>query len=219
VLANSSSGSAHTSFWQIKLAGMSLEHWVNDGLMAVFFLLIGLELERALYKGDLATPSKALLPVVAAVGGMVAPALIHYALNAGSETQIGFGIPMATDIAFALGVFTLLGPRVPAALKIFVLAFAVIDDLGAPLGVTVFCIGAIALGVCELPPELKRVHLLGAGMLGGIGFTMAIFITNLAFGPSQEIVNSSKVAILLASLTSAILGFLWLLAMGRRSAS
>jgi NhaA family Na+:H+ antiporter len=99
--------------------------------MAVFFLLIGLELERELYVGELSEPRKVLLPAVAATGGMVAPVLIHYSLNAGMPTQAGLGIPMATDIAFALGALAIVGNRVPTALKVFLVAFAVIDDLGA----------------------------------------------------------------------------------------
>ena len=99
--------------------------------MAIFFLMIGLELERGIYVGELSKLRNALLPAFAAVGGMAAPALIHFALNAGTATEAGFGIPMATDIAFALAVMALLGARVPVALKLFIVAFAIIDDLGA----------------------------------------------------------------------------------------
>src|SRR6185369_13707624 len=106
--------------------------------MAVFFLLIGLELERELYSGELAQFRNALLPIVAATGGMVVPALIHLSVNAGTPMQAGFGIPMATDIAFALGVLAILGNRVPASLKVFVVAFAVIDDLGAIVIIAAF---------------------------------------------------------------------------------
>ena len=103
LLANSANAPPYLAFWEVRVAGMSLSHWVNDALMAVFFLLIGLELERELYSGELSTLQSALLPAVAAVGGMLAPALIHLALNFGTPTQAGFGIPMATDIAIALG--------------------------------------------------------------------------------------------------------------------
>ena len=345
-ITNSPLGREYLSFWQKNIGGLSLEHWINDALMAIFFLLIGLELERELYVGELSNIKNALLPIFAAIGGMAAPALIHFSLNAGTPAQAGMGIPMATDIAFALGVLALLGNRIPASLKVFVVAFAVIDDLGAiviiaafytaqfsvgyligalavwalllvlnrrfrvmhllpyllggalmwflmlksgvhatvagvmlafaipftakdddqaspshrlehflhkpvafiilpifalantgiavqadwfqhltsansigiaagliagkPLGVTLLCFIAVASGVCRLPSDLNWSHMIGAGMLGGIGFTMSIFITNLAFSGNPETINASKMAILLASLAAGILGFLWL---------
>lgn len=345
VLANSSAGASYLSFWQQDVAGLTVEHWINDALMAIFFLLIGLELERELYNGELSNFRNALLPIFAAIGGMVAPALIHFSLNAGTPTQNGIGIPMATDIAFALGVLAILASRVPASLKVLVVAFAVIDDLGAiviiatfytaklsiwylvaagavwamllglnrlrvmslvpylaggvlmwffmfrsgvhatisgvmlafaipfsaktddeqspshklehflhkpvafiilpifalantgvtigadwmhnmasmnnlgiaaglivgkPLGVTVLCAVAVAIGLCRLPADLNWRHIMGAGILGGIGFTMSIFITNLAFVGQAETINAAKIAILLASATAGTLGFLWL---------
>lgn len=343
-LTNSPVGESYLGLWHVRVGGMTLAHWVNDALMAVFFLMIGLELERELYVGELSEPKKALLPVVAALGGMLLPASIHYLLNAGTATQDGFGIPMATDIAFALGALALLGKRIPTALKVFLVAFAVMDDLGAiiiiavfytaqiamgyllgavamwfaliamnrmlrvmsltpylvggavlwflmlksgvhatlagvmlafaipfsnalgpspshrlehalhrpvafvvlpifalanagimigaswpqdlasansvgvmvglmlgkPAGVALFCALAVLGGLCKLPPELRWVHVIGAGMLGGIGFTMSIFISQLAFGAEPQIVNASKMAILAASLGSGILGLLWL---------
>ncbi len=345
LVANSAFGPAYLGFWQVKVVGLSLEHWANDALMAVFFLFVGLELERELYVGELSNFRKALLPIIAAAGGIVVPAGIHYALNAELPTQAGAGIPMATDIAFALGVLALLGGRVPASLKVFLTALAVMDDLGAivviavfyttqfspgyllaafavfgllvilnrlrvmallpyllggalmwglmlksgvhatiagvllafaipfagraeddtspshrlehalnkpvaflilpifalantgivisagwqqdlwssnslgilgglvlgkPLGIFVASLLAVAVGLCALPGDLKRCHLLGAGLLGGIGFTMSIFITNLAFHDSPSLINSSKMAILLASLAAGGLGFIWL---------
>ncbi|HEX6637109.1 MAG TPA: Na+/H+ antiporter NhaA [Steroidobacteraceae bacterium] len=352
-LANSVLGSHYLAFWQISLGPLTLEHWVNDALMAVFFLLIGLELEREIYVGELSNPRGALLPIFAAVGGMAAPAAIHYFFNAGTPTVVGFGIPMATDIAFALGVLALLGSRVPPALKIFVVAFAVIDDLGAivliavfytaevsvayllaalaawaalimlnrplrvmqlwpyllggvvmwycllnagihasiagvmlafaipfsgprasghspshrlmhrlhkpvafailplfalantgvnldssslpgpgdhnflgimaglvvgkPLGVLVLCSTAVAAGICVLPDNVRWKHMVGAGLLGGIGFTMSIFITNLAFAGDAGHTNDSKAAVLVASLIAGLLGYAWLrAALGRR---
>ncbi len=345
-LANSPLGPGYLAFWQTPLAGLSLAHWVNDALMAVFFLLIGLELERELYSGELSKVKNAMLPLVAALGGMLVPAGIHLALNVGLPTQAGFGIPMATDIAFALGVLALLGPRVPASLKVFVVAFAVIDDLGAivtiavfytaqlswsylgaalgvwavlaalnwhwrvmhlapyllggailwfftlksgvhatlagvalafaipfsaladdgkspshrlehflhkpvaflilplfalanagvvvsadglqdllnpnalgialglafgkPIGITLACALAVALGLCHLPADLTWRHVFGAGLLGGIGFTMSIFIAQIAFDGNQAVVNSSKMAILLASILAGAAGFVWL---------
>jgi len=345
LMTNSSIGATYLSLWQGYVGGLSLEHWINDGLMAIFFLLIGLELERELYNGELSHFKNALLPIFAAIGGMVAPALIHLLLNARTPTQAGIGIPMATDIAFALGILALLGKRIPASLKVFVVAFAVIDDLGAiviiaafytaqlsvgylvgafavwallialnrlfrvmslvpyllggaliwflmlqsgvhatvagvmlafaipfsakdhdetspshrlehflhkpvafiilpifalantgifvgadwmqtltntnsvgiaaglivgkPLGVTILCFIAVASGLCRLPPDLKWRHIFGAGILGGIGFTMSIFIANLAFAGNMETINTSKMAILLASMTAGTIGFLW----------
>src|SRR6266550_4338418 len=131
LITNSPIGPDYLSFWQRHVGGLSLEHWINDALMAIFFLLIGLELERELYIGELSNFKNALLPIVAAIGGMVAPALIHFMLNRGTPSQMGIAIPMATDIAFALGVLAILGNRIPIALKLFVVAFAVMDDLGA----------------------------------------------------------------------------------------
>jgi NhaA family Na+:H+ antiporter len=346
VIANSLWGANYLAFWQIKVGGLSLEHWINDALMAIFFLLIGLELERELYVGELSDIKNAMLPAVAAIGGMLVPALIHFSFNAGTPTQSGFGIPMATDIAFTVGVLAMLGNRIPASLKVFVVAFAVIDDLGAivviaavytaqvsawylagafavwgvllalnrplrvmslfpylmggallwflmlksgvhatiagvmlalaipfsakdddrkspshqlehflhkpvaflilplfalantaivvegdwmqrlagfnsagiaaglivgkPLGVTLLCFLAVAIGVCRLPSDLNWPHIMGAGILGGIGFTMSIFITNLAFSGLPETINDSKMVIVFASLTAGVFGFLWL---------
>lgn len=352
--ANSANSQAYLDFWHGEVLGMSLAHWINDGLMAVFFLLIGLELERELYVGELANFKNALLPIFAAAGGIVTPALIHFAINAGTPTQAGIGIPMATDIAFALGALALLGRRIPAQLKVFVVAFAVIDDLcaiiviatfytaqlslahlagaclvwglllalnrrwrvmaltpyllggalmwwlmlksgihatiagvmlafaipfsarsedslspshrlekilhrpaafvilpifalantaivigpdwlaelssanglgirlglvvGKPLGVTLFCFVAVVSGLCRLPSELGWRHVFGAGLLGGIGFTMSIFIANLAFPGNAQEVNAAKMAILAASLAAGMLGLLWLALTARRRA-
>lgn len=132
---------------------MSLAHWVNDGLMAVFFFLVGLEIKREVLRGELAGWRRAALPVAGALGGMVAPALIYAWLNRGTPEIVGWGVPMATDIAFAVGVMTLLGPRVPAALKVFLLALAIVDDLGAVLVIALFYtagINAWALGGAAL---------------------------------------------------------------------
>ncbi len=346
LIANSSIGAGYMDVWRTNIGGLSLEHWVNDALMAIFFLFIGLELERELYSGELSNFRNALLPIVAAVGGMAIPAVIHFSLNWGTPTQAGIGIPMATDIAFALGVLAMLGNRIPPSLKVFVVAFAVIDDLGAiviiatfytaelfvwflvgavavwilllvlnrvfrimslapymcggavmwllmlksgvhatmagvmlafavpfsakdddeespshrlehvlhkpvafiilpifalantgvsvgtdwlygltspnsvgiaaglilgkPLGVTLLCFVAVTSGLCRLPIGLHWRHIVGAGILGGVGFTMSIFITNLAFAGNAEIISASKMAVLLVSLTAGIIGFLWL---------
>jgi NhaA family Na+:H+ antiporter len=131
-------------FWNLEFSGHHLTHWINDGLMTIFFLLIGLELEREIYAGELSTLKNALLPVVAAFGGMLVPAGI-YLLSTDSQNVRGFGIPMATDIAFAIGVLSLLGNRVPVSLKIFLTALAVIDDLGAILIIAVFYTSTLSL--------------------------------------------------------------------------
>ncbi len=354
-VANSPVGQGYADFWHSDLGPLKIEHWVNDALMAIFFLLIGLELKRELYVGDLSNIQSALLPIFAAIGGMLAPALIHAALNAGTPTQAGFGIPMATDIAFAIGALALLGSRIPASLKILVVAFAVIDDLGAiiiiavfytaqlslgylggaiivclallilnrglrvmsltpyllggallwflmlksgvhatiagvmlaftipfaakdnnarspsyrlehflhkpvafmilpifalantgvivgsdwlqslssansigimaglvlgkPLGVMLLCYVAVAIGWCRLPAGLSWRHIAGAGMLGGIGFTMSIFITNLAFATSAAEINRSKMAILVASVAAGVCGYGWLKIVSKRAVS
>src|SRR4051812_19537840 len=132
---------------------LSLAHWVSDGLMVVFFFLVGLEIKREVLKGELAGWRRAALPVAGGPGGMVAPAAIYAWLNRETPEIVGWGVPMATDIAFAVGVMTLLGPRVPPALKVFLLALAIVDDLGAVLVIALFYtagIDAWALGGAAL---------------------------------------------------------------------
>ena len=138
LLTNSAWGAHYVDIWHTDLGGRPLEFWINDGLMTVFFLMVGLELERELYIGELSGPKQAMLPALAAVGGMLVPAGIYALLNHGTPTADGAGIPMATDIAFAIGVLALLGDRVPLALKIFLTALAVMDDLGAILTIAIF---------------------------------------------------------------------------------
>jgi NhaA family Na+:H+ antiporter len=356
VIANSIFGKAYAEFWHTEIGfevgsfGLKhgLEYWINDGLMAIFFLLIGLEIERELYIGELSDLKNATLPIIAALGGMATPALIHFILNRGTVTQAGIGIPIATDIAFALGVLALLGNRVPVALKIFLTALAIIDDLGAivvialfyvdgfsfpylllavavfagllvlnrlgvrqlsvylilgsvmwyfmlqsgihptiagvllafaipfahgdeaspssrlqgflhkpvafaimplfalvntsialtgnwsegllsanslgifaglligkPLGIAVFSLLAVRIGISRLPSDVSWRHIIGAGFLGGIGFTMSIFITLLAFDDPAH-VQSSKLAILITSVLAGTVGYLIL---GRQPAS
>lgn len=137
-LANSVFSDEYQHIWHTKIGTESLEYWINDGLMTIFFLLIGLELEREIYLGELSNIKNALLPIFAALGGMLVPAGLYLLLNYGTIAHSGAGIPMATDIAFALGVLSLLGNRVPLSLKIFLTALAVIDDLGAILVIAVF---------------------------------------------------------------------------------
>ncbi|MBX3288828.1 MAG: Na+/H+ antiporter NhaA [Acidobacteria bacterium] len=345
IIANTAAGESYVHFWHSYLGPLTIEYWVNDLLMAVFFLLIGLELKRELYVGELSSLKRALLPIFAALGGIIVPASIHVALNSGTPTQPGVGIPMATDIAFALGVLSLLGNRVPASLKVFLVALAVMDDLGAiiviavfytadlsvayllaalgtiavlgvlnrlkvmslipyiilggvawylmfksgvhatiagvliaftipftskaddeespshflehvlhkpvaflilpifalantgiiiesgwaddllaanslgimlglvvgkPIGITIASLLAVTAGICRLPLDLSWRHIFGAGMLGGIGFTMSIFITNLAFAGDTHLITESKMAILLASTVAALGGLLYL---------
>ena len=343
-LANSPIQSSYINFWETQIGHHSITHWINDGLMTIFFLLIGLELEREMYGGELSDIRNATLPIFGALGGMIVPAGLFLAINWGTLTQNGAGIPMATDIAFAIGILSLLGNRVPTSLKIFLTALAVIDDLGAilvialfytetisflylglafgvmgllfilnrknvhslipyliggavmwycmlnsgvhatitgvllafvipygnggkktssyrlqhflhrpvaffilplfaiantgiaidsnwheglthansigimvglivgkPIGITLFALLCVKLGIGSLPKDLKWKHILGAGMLGGIGFTMSIFITLLAFkNDGVEVITYSKIAILVASFVSGTLGFLWL---------
>ncbi|MBC7902331.1 MAG: Na+/H+ antiporter NhaA, partial [Gemmatimonadaceae bacterium] len=350
LVANSGFGEGYLHFWHREVGFVSgdvvlrypIEIWVNDGLMAIFFLLVGLEIEREIYIGELSSLKNALLPVFAAIGGMIVPALIHFSYNAGSATSAGFGIPMATDIAFALGILSLLGNKVPIALKVFLTAFAIIDDLGAiiviaifytksfsffyfgiamaiwailfamnrlkinglifylipgilmwycmlqsgvhatisgiilafaipfgngdekstsyrlqhflhkpvaflilpifalantgvvfssgwgrqmfsanslgiflglvvgkPLGVLLFTFTAVKMRITQLGENVGWKHIFGASLLGGIGFTMSIFITLLAFNDG-ETVTSSKIAVLISSLTAGLIGYLYL---------
>jgi len=357
LIANSGWGNGYTHFWHsplnlsfstIKL-DYSVEEWINDGLMTVFFLMVGLEIERELYVGELSDFKNALLPIVAAIGGMAIPALIHFYFNHGTTTQSGIGVPMATDIAFSLGVLSLLGSRVPPSLKIFLTALAIIDDLGAviiiavfytkdfsavnlfiaigiflfllilnrlkvykiwvylvpgalmwyfmlksgvhatisgvllafaipfnkddsvnpsyklqhalhnivnffiiplfalantgiqlaagwlnhlysknsigiiaglvlgkPIGIFVLSWFVIAMKWCRLPEGTDLKKLLGAGILAGIGFTMSIFITNLAFTGETEIIQDSKIAVLLASMLAAVAGMIILFLSGKQ---
>jgi NhaA family Na+:H+ antiporter len=138
VLANSVFSAEYLHFWHTNFAGESIEYWINDGLMVIFFLLIGLELEREVYQGELSNIKNALLPIFGAIGGMLVPASLYLFFNYGTSTQSGAGIPMATDIAFALGILSLLGNKVPTSLKVFLTALAVIDDLGAIMIIAIF---------------------------------------------------------------------------------
>ncbi|MBK9255487.1 MAG: Na+/H+ antiporter NhaA [Saprospiraceae bacterium] len=146
VLANSPWSDEYHHLWETNftigfsdfLISKSLHHWINDGLMAIFFFVVGLELKREIIAGELSNPKNAILPVSAAIGGMIFPALIYYFFNGGTATASGWGIPMATDIAFALGVLYLLGDKVPVSLKIFLTALAIADDIGAVLVIAFF---------------------------------------------------------------------------------
>ena len=136
--ANSPYVASYHSLWQVSILNFSLHHWINDGLMAIFFLVVGHEIKREITDGELSSVQKASLPIAAALGGMIIPALIYAFFNRGTDGSAGWGIPMATDIAFALGVLTILGKRVPAALKLFLTAFAIVDDMGAVIVIAFF---------------------------------------------------------------------------------
>ncbi len=163
VWANSPWADTYHSLWQTKLTfgigawqlSKAAILWINDGLMAIFFFLVGLEIKREVLVGGLSSPSQTIMPIAAAIGGMVVPALIFVFFNAGKESIGGWGIPMATDIAFALGILSLLGDRVPISLKVFLTAVAIVDDIGAILVIAVFYtsslnISALVLGLFVL---------------------------------------------------------------------
>ncbi|MEB0078292.1 Na+/H+ antiporter NhaA [Pseudomonas sp. CCI3.2] len=148
IVANSPWSAVYFSTLHIKIVGLSIEHWVNDGLMAVFFMLVGLEIKREMLAGQLSSWSQRALPGFAALGGMVFPALIYLAVNWGNtQTMGGWAIPAATDIAFALGVLSLLGKRVPLSLKIFLSALAILDDLGAVLIIALFYTSGLSISM------------------------------------------------------------------------
>ena len=153
---------------------MTLHHWINDGLMALFFFVVGLELKRELLVGELAKPRNAILPIAAAIGGMVVPALIYFAINPQGGAAAGWGIPMATDIAFAIGVLALLASRVPKALITFLVALAIVDDLGAVMVIAVFYTDTIALDPMAATGGLFALLL--AFNLGGIRNSISYFI-------------------------------------------
>src|SRR5690606_35243987 len=177
LLANSALSSDYIDIWHTQFSGHTIEQWINDGLMAIFFLLIGLELEREIYHGELSKIKNATLPIFAALGGIALPAAIYIAFNYGTPEQSGSGIPMATDIAFALGILSLLGKRVPNALKVFLAALAIIDDLGAIIIIAVFYTKTLlwsnlmyALGIFAILLILNRLEVrnLIPYLIGGV---------------------------------------------------
>ena len=174
ILANSSFSEWYHHLWEHKIGfyfdgntylNYSIHHWVNDGLMAIFFFLVGLELKRELIGGELSNPNNAMLPIISAVGGMVVPALFYTFFNYGTESAHGWGIPMATDIAFALGVLYLLGDRIPLSLKVFLTALAIVDDLGAVMVIAIFYTAEIDYFM----------------LFTGLGFVVFLFLSK-AFG-------------------------------------
>jgi len=170
MIANSPLGEAYYNLWHTPLGitfgtttvSMTLTYWIDDGLMALFFLLVGLEIKRELLYGELSSVQKASLPILGALGGMIVPALLYFVFNQSGEESNGFGIPMATDIAFALGIIMMLGKRVSVQLKVFLVSLAVVDDLGAVMVIAIFYSGGI-----------KFTYLILAGVV-----MLALFILN-----------------------------------------
>jgi NhaA family Na+:H+ antiporter len=154
VVANSAWADAYHRFWATPIGGhglsLTLHQWINDGLMAVFFLLVGLEIKREALAGELASPRQAALPIAGAIGGMLVPAVIYVLASGGGMEIRGWAIPMATDIAFALGMLALVAPCAPSGLKIFLAALAIVDDMGAVVVIAVFYTGTIAWGALGL---------------------------------------------------------------------
>ncbi len=173
VWANSGVSGSYYSLWDTVLTvgagdfeiSQSLLHWINDGLMAIFFFVVGLEIKREVLTGELSSPRKAALAMAAAVGGMVVPALIYVAFNVGTDNAGGWGIPMATDIAFALGILALLGKRAPLSLKVFLAALAIADDLGAVIVIAVFYTHQISITSLLIGFGIFAV-LIGANRIG-----------------------------------------------------
>jgi Na+:H+ antiporter, NhaA family len=197
--ANSPWRAAYTTLWATPMAvrlgrfgiEADLRHWVDDGLMTLFFLVVGLEIKRELVAGQLRSWRRAALPVVAAAGGMAVPALIYAAANAGRPGAPGWGVPMATDIAFALGVLALLGPRVPASLKVFLLTLAVVDDLGSVAVVALFysrgldpAAVAVAAGLLVLVAVLVRARIWWLPLHAGLGMAAWLALWHSGISPA-----------------------------------
>ncbi|HXH62215.1 MAG TPA: Na+/H+ antiporter NhaA, partial [Fimbriimonadaceae bacterium] len=157
VWANSPYGDTYQHLWETEVSvqfggpafSLPLHAWINDALMALFFLLVGLEIKREILVGELSTLKNASLPIMAALGGMVVPALIYFGINRGGEGSSGWAVPMATDIAFSLGILALLGKRAPLSLKVFLTALAIVDDLGAVIVIALFYSGSLNMGALQ----------------------------------------------------------------------
>lgn len=198
-LSNSPLANDFHNFWEIKfkigfgdfVINKSLQHWINDGLMSMFFFVVGLELKREIIAGELANPRNAILPFIASLGGFLLPALIYFLINfnASDEAMNGWGVPMATDIAFALGVLYLLGDRVPLSLKIFLTVLAIIDDLGAVLVIAIFytseisfislSVGGLFLGLMILANYLGARSSIFYGIMGIGGLWLAFLLSGV----------------------------------------
>ncbi len=182
---------------------LSLHHWINDGLMALFFFVVGLEIKREALLGHLSTPRHAALPVIAALGGMIVPAAIYLAFNFGGEGERGWGVPMATDIAFAIGVLALLGNRVPMQLRVFLLGVAVVDDLGAIVVIAVAYTESISFGYLGIVAALVTIVLIA----NRVGFSHAAVTSMLGFliwvAMLKSGVHATIAGVLFALLTPA----------------
>lgn len=190
ILANSGLQSSYSEIWKFNIGNHTLQHWINDGLMAIFFLLIGLELEREIYIGELSSLKKTLFPVSAAIGGMAIPALIYFIVTLGEPYGSGFGIPMATDIAFAIGILSLI-KGVPVALKVFLTALAIVDDLGAILIIAIFYSKeiiflnlVIALGIFIILLVLNKLKFNNLLLYIAGGALMWFFMSNSGVHPT-----------------------------------
>ena len=217
--ANSPWAESYSTLWEHKFTmgfdgfalSKSILHWINDGLMAIFFFVVGLEIKRELLVGELASPRHAVLPIAGALGGVVVPALLYLSLNAGGPGAAGWGIPMATDIAFAMGAMALLGSRVPVGLKVFLTALAIVDDIVAVLVIAIFYTGNLSwlsLGVAggffaalvtvgilgmrhPLPYALLGLCLWAAMLLSGVHATIAGVLVALAV-PARPRIDVEK---------------------------
>ncbi|MHB1073968.1 MAG: Na+/H+ antiporter NhaA [Gemmatimonadaceae bacterium] len=196
IWANSPWAESYHHLWETTIAvgpagaalSLSLHHWINDGLMVLFFFVVGLEIKRELLIGELASPRQAALPIAAALGGMIAPALLYTTLNVGGPGSHGWGVPMATDIAFALGVLALLGPRVPTGIKVFLAALAIVDDLGAVVVIALFYTAELKTGAllaaAAITAFLFLMNRLGvrrpaAYAIGGIALWLAVLLSGI----------------------------------------
>jgi NhaA family Na+:H+ antiporter len=204
VLANSPFASSYESLWRTDLrialgtfeVAQDARHWVNDGLMALFFFVVGLEIKRELVAGELNDVRKAMIPVVAAAGGMAAPALVYLVFNVGGAGAAGWGIPMATDIAFAVGVLALLSNRIPSGLKVFLLSLAIVDDIGAILVIALFYSGGIefgwllaAVGLLAVIEVLRRLKVYWTPVYAVIG--IAVWLATFESGVHATIAGAA----------------------------
>jgi Na+:H+ antiporter, NhaA family len=181
VWANSPWSGSYFAIWKFPLNlgrrplfSMDLHHWIDDGLMVLFFLVVGLEIKREIVKGELASFRQAALPIMAALGGMILPALIYFALNRSGVGARGWGIPMATDIGFALGVLALLGKRIPSSLRVFMLALAIVDDVGAILVIAFFYTPQISISALGLAGGLLALLIVIAIRKGPISVYVVV---------------------------------------------